>query len=417
MQDAWLPEPTSNPNPTDPLAPRVFDPPARVLAVDDEGYNLDFTRELLGMQGWLVTTAEDGQAALAAVAAALTPGGGGLDVILLDVRMPEPDGFEVCRRLKRNPATAHLPVVIVSGLKSTADRITGAEAGADEFLTKPFDPVELVTRVRSLVSGKRDHDALLDSNARLEQAVAERTAELERALAKLRGLDRLKREFIANVSHELRTPLLHVKSFVDLLHDGALGPLTEAQASGLVVAQAAVARLAHTVEDIVDFNSLDDQALTFAPLDLPDLCRGVIDDYSEQAARRSAQVRLNDGPSVPMVRGDRAALARVLRHLLDNAVKFGPMGGLVQVMVNPSAGGQRVRVAVRDQGPGIAMKDRVRIFDVFSQLDGSSTRQGGGLGVGLALVKRLVEAHGAHVVVTGELGHGSTFAFELPVAE
>ncbi len=401
--------------PADPSAAVVvFDPPAHVLVVDDEPRNLDFIGEFLALQGWQVTTAEDGEGALSAAAALAAAGT--LDVILLDVMMPPPDGFEVCRRLKNDLATAFIPVVIVSGLKGVPDRITGAAAGADEFLSKPFDLVELVTRVRALVRGKRYHDQLQGHAASLAQAVAERTAELERAVAKLRGLDRMKREFIANVSHELRTPLLHVKAYVGLLSDGAMGVLTPQQAEGLAVAQAAVARLEHAVDDIVDFNSLDDQRLTLEPVDLPELCRRVIADYAEHAARREVRVQLNHAPGLPLVRGDRAALGRVLRHLLDNAAKFGPPRGLVVMQVTAVGEGARVRVAVRDQGPGIAMKDRARIFEVFSQVDGSSTRAGGGLGVGLAVVKRLVEAHGAQVVVTGELGHGSTFAFELPAA-
>ncbi len=394
--------------PVDPAA-EVFDPPARVLVVDDEPRNVEVMGAFLEAQNWQVVTAEDGDGALAAVAVER------LDVILLDVMMPAPDGFEVCRRLKRNPATAHIPVVIVSALKGVAERITGAAAGADEFLSKPYDPVELVTRVRALLRGKRDHDQLQVTLAQLEQRVAERTAELERALAKQRGLDRLKSEFIANVSHELRTPLLHVKSFVDLLGDGALGALTPQQAEGLTVAQAAVARLEHAVDDIVDFNSLDEQRLTLAPLQVTDLCQSVIEAFRASPLRRDLNVRLTHDGAVPLVLGDRAALTRVLRHLLDNAAKFGPPTQVVSVMVART--GERVRVAVRDQGPGIAMKDRARIFEVFYQVDGSSTRAGGGLGVGLALVKRLVEAHGSHVTVTGELGHGSTFAFELPTVE
>jgi signal transduction histidine kinase len=393
----------------------LFDPPARVLVVDDEPRNLEIISAFLEAQGWQVVTAEDGEGALRA-AAVMGTEAAGLDVVLLDVRMPEPDGFEVCRQLKNMPASAFVPVVIVSGLKGVQDRITAAAAGADEFLTKPFDPVELVTRVRALVRGKRYHDALQGHAAQLERRVAERTAELERALAKLRGLDRLKSEFIANVSHELRTPLLHVKAYVGLLSDGAMGALTPQQAEGLAVAQRAVARLEHAVDDIVDFSHLDTHQLTLGPVDMTEVCRQAIEAVAEHAARRAVTVRFAPDPTVPPVRGDRAALDRVLRHLLDNAIKFGPAGGTVAVQVARLAGGERVRVAVRDQGPGIAMKDRARIFEVFSLVDGSSTRAGGGLGVGLALVKRLVEAHGTQVVVTGELGHGSTFAFELPVA-
>src|SRR5262245_48045426 len=124
--------------PADPAAD-VIDPPARVLVVDDEPRNLEVMSAFLEAQGWQVVTAEDGEGALTTTK--VLAAAGALDVILLDVMMPAPDGFEVCRQLKSDPVTAFIPVVIVSALKGVADRIRGAAAGADEFLTKPYDPV------------------------------------------------------------------------------------------------------------------------------------------------------------------------------------------------------------------------------------------------------------------------------------
>jgi signal transduction histidine kinase len=389
-----------------PLAASVGDPTAAtVLVVDDEPHNLEILKSFLEIDGARVVTAGDGEGALAAVAEFLP------DLVLLDVMMPAPDGYEVCRRLKEDPATAYIPVVIVTALRGSAERMRGAEAGADEFLSKPFDHVELLTRVRALLRSKRLFDQLLTANAALERRVAERTADLARALEKLRGVDRLKSDIIANLSHELRTPLLHMKGYIDLLAEGAMGALTPKQAEGLGVAQEAVERLESVVEDIVDFNSLHEKRLALEPVYLPDVCRNVIHASSVSASRRRASVALALAPGVPQVLADRLALTRVLRHLLENAIKFGPANQLVQMEAEKA--GRNVRVTVRDQGPGLAEEELDRVFDVFYQADGSATRKAGGLGLGLALVKRLVEAHGSEIQVESELGRGSSFWFEL----
>ena len=381
---------------------------ATVLVVVDEPQNLEVLQGFLHLEGFTVLTAEDGETALLALPA------GRPDLVLLDVRLPGLDGFEVCRRIKNNPATAFVPVVMVTALQGTQERVRGAAAGADEFLTKPFDHTELITRVKALLRIKQYHDQVTTANTDLERRVSERTAELERALAELRGLDHLKSQFITNVSHELRTPLQHVKGYIDLLADGAMGNLTPKQAEGLSLTQEAVERLEKVVYDIVDFSTLDENALTFEPIYLLDVCRSVINLYTAMANRRKVSITLLMANDLPLVIADRVAVTRVLQHLLDNAIKFGPANQVVQIQVDKH--GERVRLAVRDHGPGLAPAEIDRIFDVFYQVDGSATRKAGGLGVGLALVRKLVRAHGSDVTVSSELGKGSTFAFDLEAA-
>jgi two-component system phosphate regulon sensor histidine kinase PhoR len=268
--------------------------------------------------------------------------------------------------------------------------------------------------VKALLRGKRYHDQLQAQNADLERRVAQRTLELQRALDALRTLDQLKSEFIAIVSHELRTPTLHVKGYIDLLADGALGQLSRGQGEGLGVAQDAVARLEQVVADVIEFSSLHERELTLEPLFMADVCRNVINGYIPAANRQNVHIVLSLAPDLPRVLADRIALARILRHLLDNAVKFGPPDQRVEIAGERA--GSRVRVAVRDQGPGLTPEQLSRVFDPLYQVDGSNTRPAGGLGMGLALVKRLLEAHGTQVHVSSALGQGSTFAFELGIA-
>jgi len=381
---------------------------ATVLVVDDEPRNVEVISHFLMREGFRVIAAEDGDAALLTVIEEAP------DVILLDVMMPGLDGFEVCRRLKAHPATVFIPVVILTALRGASERVKGAAAGADEFLSKPFDEVELVTRVKSLLRVKRLHDQLQAHAVEMENRVAERTAELQNALDDLKELDRLKSEFISNVSHELRTPLLHVKGYVDLLAEGVLGGLTPRQTEGLGIAQEAIERLERVVEDIVDFSAVQQQRLILEPVSVADVCQNVIQTVAPLATRREVNVNLILPPDLPPVLADRLALTRALRHLLDNAIKFSPVGEAVQI----SAEKQKafVRIAVHDRGEGIPLDKQEQIFDAFYQADGSTTRRAGGLGLGLALVKMLLEAHGVPVRIDSQAGIGSTFYFELLVA-
>lgn len=381
---------------------------ATVLVVDDEPRNLEVLTHILGTQGFQIFTAEDGEEGLEKARAELP------DVILLDVVMPQMDGFEVCRHLKADPATLYIPVALITALRGVRERTRGAEAGADEFISKPFDSIELITRVKSLARIKRLYDQLRSTNHELEQRVAERTAELQRALRDLRELDRLKSEFIANVSHELRTPLLHVKGTVTLLADGALGALTPEQTHGLQVAETAAEQLERVVEDVIDFNEVHGRPLDLEPVAVSEVCQSAIQTILPRAQRRNIVVRLVVPAELPPVRADAVALTRILRHLLDNAVKFSPTDGLVQVLAERR--GDKIRLAVQDHGPGILPDERERIFMLFYQSDGSSTRRAGGMGLGLALVRKLLAAHGTVIELDTELGHGSTFYFELPLA-
>lgn len=388
--------------------PRLDVLPASVLVVDDDPRNIELLTHVLEPQGFSVLAAEDSEDGLALARLHLP------DVILLDVLMPRLDGFEVCRRLKADPVTLYIPVVLITALRGARERARGAEAGADEFISKPFDPVELVTRVKSLVRIKRLYDQLRTANAELEQRVAERTAELQRALAELRELDRLKSEFITNVAHELRTPVLHVKGTVTLLADGALGELTPEQAHGVHVAEEATEQLERVVEDIVDFGNMQDRPLTLAPVPVYDVCQNAVETLMARAARRGITVRATVPFELPPVLADGAALSRVIRHLLDNAIKFSPLNSEVQLVAERR--GDRVRIAVSDHGPGIPADERERIFAVFYQSDGSATRRAGGMGLGLALVSKLLKAHHTRIELESELGQGSTFSFELPTA-
>ncbi|MBP7690928.1 MAG: HAMP domain-containing histidine kinase, partial [Anaerolineales bacterium] len=204
------------------------------------------------------------------------------------------------------------------------------------------------------------------------------------------------------------------KGTVTLLADGALGALTPEQTHGLQVAETAAEQLERVVEDVIDFNEVHGRPLDLEPVAVSEVCQSAIQTILPRAQRRNIVVRLVVPAELPPVRADAVALTRILRHLLDNAVKFSPTDGLVQVLAERR--GDKIRLAVQDHGPGILPDERERIFMLFYQSDGSSTRRAGGMGLGLALVRKLLAAHGTVIELDTELGHGSTFYFELPLA-
>ncbi|HUN23174.1 MAG TPA: response regulator [Anaerolineales bacterium] len=379
----------------------------KILIVDDEYSNRDIMSQFLAMEGFQLFMAVDGEDAMQKLQE-VQP-----DLVLLDILMPRLNGYEVCRRIKDNPETVFVPVIMITALRGTDEKIKSAEVGADDFLTKPFNYIELVTRVKSLLRVKQLSDQLKDYNRQLEKKVQERTLQLRRALEELREIDRLKSEFIANVSHELRTPLLHVKGYVSLMADGTLGPLTSDQQDGLRTAEGSIQILEKLVEDIVDFSGTDVNQLEIGPVIFSDVLRVTQALLQRSIQRSSAKLVWELPDDLPAVRADRRALVRVMQHLLDNALKFSPQGGTVTVIARRQ--GDKVQVVVKDEGVGIQQNLHERIFDTFYQVDGSPTRRFGGTGIGLAVVKRILDAHGSSVKLISAPGKGSTFWFELPI--
>jgi signal transduction histidine kinase len=256
--------------------------------------------------------------------------------------------------------------------------------------------------------------ALMEANRNLEKRVQERTAELEAALVKLAEFNQLKANFVANISHELRTPLTQIKGYNVLLADGAMGPLSKEQKDALTISTRAIERLEQLVNDLIGYASTAKGELTLKrqPMSVPGLIAEVMDKSIAKAQRKGLLLSADVPADLPPVVADEEKLRWVLLQLVDNAIKFTGAGGSVTVQATMMS--QRVRISVRDTGIGIPPNRREEIFDSFRQLDGSSTRRYGGTGLGLALVRRIVEAHGAEMLVDSDEGVGSTFSFALP---
>ncbi|HHS97166.1 MAG TPA: GAF domain-containing protein [Chloroflexi bacterium] len=257
--------------------------------------------------------------------------------------------------------------------------------------------------------------AIAIENARLYRRLEEQSTQLARAVEELQDLDRLRNQLVQNVSHELRTPLTLIQGYAELLLSEGLGALSAAQRRALETMQNYIRTLSRLIYNLTALRTFPRETLALMPLSIAEVVQQVLEEEEQRA--RSAGVRFHtDFPEdLPPVLGDRERLDLVFYHLVDNAIKFSPEGG--NVHIRAWADDEWVYVSVKDEGIGIAPEHLNRIFERFYQIDGSTTRRFGGMGVGLALVWEIVEAHGGTVEVESQPGQGSTFTVRLPQAE
>jgi signal transduction histidine kinase len=256
-------------------------------------------------------------------------------------------------------------------------------------------------------------NALQTANRQLERRVQERTAELEAALQKLEAVNKLKSNIVANISHELRTPLTHIAGYLELMVTGDLGPLNEEQVRTVRVLIRSAERLERLIEDLILFSVTErgDVSLRLQPARLQDIFVTLIERIRQVASERKVNFDFVCPPVVPIVELDAEKISWTVYQLLDNAVKFTPPNGDVTLQVENID--SFVQVSIQDTGIGIPAERFAEIFEPFYQLDGSSTRKYGGTGLGLALVKKIIEAHGSKIEVISTPGEGSIFRFRL----
>ena len=368
-----------------------------ILVVDDRPENLSSMRQLLQQPGLEILTAESGNEALALMLEA------DLALVLLDVQMPEMNGFEVAELMRRNERTRHVPIIFVTAInKERCQVFTGYEAGAVDYLFKPVDPFVIRSKVAVFLEMKRNHLGR-------ERLVRE----LNGAYNRLQELSDRKSDFLFAASHELRSPLTVIKEYCGLVHDGLVGEPTADQKHCMHVALRNCNRLAGLVDNLLDLNAIETGHLvcTREELALPDLLETCREDFSETCAAADQTLVLEVAPDLPTVLADPSLVTQMLVNLLGNAHKFTPAGGAITLAARRE--GDFVRIEVIDTGPGIPLEDQDRIFEKFVRLQGEESPKPGS-GLGLAIVRRLVGLHGGEIGVREGPGGGAVFHFTLP---
>ena len=375
--------------------------PNRILAVDDSPDNLFLLETILEGDEYGLTCVESGQEALAAIAQ--TPP----DLILLDIMMPGMSGYEVTQRIRQDKSLPYIPILLITAHDQTS-LVKGLDAGADDFICKPFDIEELQARIRSLLRLKQAMDAQVH-------------------------MIRQRDDFVARLTHDLRTPLIAANRMLQFCEDEAFGSVADDAKKAIAETIQNNKQLLNMVNSLLEVyrHEAGHKALTHTAINLYEVAAAVVGELTPLASAKQLNLKLTDADGCPIqqpepyhMRGDAMELRRVITNLVGNAIKFTDQGCVhVQLQqstqipphatennANPSAQ-HWLLLQVIDTGVGISSEDQAEIFKWFRQ--GKQRRSGSGLGLHLAY--RIVTMHGGHIDVDSALHQGSTFTIYLPV--
>ena len=380
------------------MANPVAHPPL-ILVADDVPANVELLFDQLDMLGYRVVTAVDGPTAIEACFEHRP------DLCILDISMPagplgvdhRSTGFEVCRRIKRDPRTARIPVIFVTALNDTTDRVKAIEAGGDDFLTKPHNRQILSARVRSLLRLKFATDALDES------------------YRKLRELEKVRDDLMKMIVHDLKTPLTSVLASLEMVLDGDFGSVSEPQRRVLNDAESKAEDLLALIEDLLEIARIEE---TDIQLDLQPIAPGVllaevVHEWSVRFQQEHATVTVDVADEAPVIQGDKGLLKRVFSNLIQNALTHSTNSVKLTLSARRGTNGG-ILFTVSDNGPGIPPEYHEIIFRKFEQVRTLEAPRVRSSGLGLAFCKLAVEAHGGRIWVRSSEGQGSHFHIALP---
>lgn len=364
-----------------------------VLIVDDTPDNLLFLSTVLTKHGYKTYTAQSGARALAAVNE--FP----IDLILLDVSMPEMNGFDVCKILKATERLREIPVIFISALAETDNKLRGFEVGGVDYVTKPFHFQEILARVHA-------HVTLFRQRRELDEL-------RQKEIRYFRDLNLTKDQFVSTVSHDLKNPISIIRGYVDLLeqHAEVQGPLA---ALAIARIRSGADNMLALVTDLLDLARIEaGMSLHRVPVLMNGFLKSCIDAFELQAQNKQITLSYVPTGADVLLSIDKLRLSQVINNLISNAIKFTPAQGRIKVLATLEAA--RLVIRVEDSGIGIPADDVRRLFDKFYRVDHNDHQDAEGTGLGLSIAKAIVEQHCGDIKVESVPGQGSTFSIYLPL--
>lgn len=366
----------------------------KILVVDDDRVNVRILSGILKTEGYDLAEADTGDRALQRYAE-FRP-----HLVLLDVLMPGIDGIEACRRLKATYGAQCAPVIFVTAKTQSEDVVEGLGAGAVDYLTKPFNAKEVLARIRTHLQN---------------QFLLEQQSALVEQLSKA---NQSKNRFLGMAAHDLRNPLASIRGIAEFLRDGAVGPLNPDQVELVETIHGAAHSMLDLVNQLLDLATIEagELKLSVAEHNLAELVTKCAAMINREAAKKQTHVVFEPPAQPVVVAMDAAKIRQVVDNLLSNAVKYSPPGSVITAVVSVDAATGHCSFAVRDQGPGIPEDERHRLFKDFSRLSVKPTGGEKSTGLGLAICRKIVDAHRGAIVAENLPQRGCEFRVTLPVS-
>jgi signal transduction histidine kinase len=385
-----------------------------ILIVDDLADNLRVLSTALQPHNYEVRCVKSGAMALLAIEATKP------DLILLDIKMPEMDGYQLCQQLKSMTSTVDIPIIFLSALEVAIDKVRAFEVGGADYITKPFQIEEVLIRVKNQLTLQQLQKQLLEKNQRLTREITKHQKteiELQKALTAAAEANRVKSEFLANMSHELRTPLNAILGFARLMEWDE--SLNSEQLENLSIIRRSAEDLLALINDVLDMSKIEAGRLTCNPhsFDLYVLLEMIEDIFQLRANSCKLQLIFELAPQLPRyINTDESKLRQVFLNIISNAIKFTFTGGVaVRIKVNYLAHNQaQLFCEVEDTGMGIAEEEMEHLFQPFVQTR-SGQRSNQGTGLGLAISKRFLQLMGGDIQIKSVVDQGTTATFYLPI--
>jgi len=373
-----------------------------ILIVDDLSDNLKVLYNTLNVAGYNISMAKTGQQALNHINDHQP------DLILLDITLPDINGLDVCRTIKRDKTTEKIPVIFISASTDTGDVIKGFEAGCVDYICKPFVEAEVLARVKTHLTLKCLHE-------NLEHRVAERTEALEKAKNLAETASQAKTQFLTRMTHEFKTPLNSILGFAQLLEQQILDGETEELFISRKYILDSGRHLLGMVEDVLDIADIENQQLKLSleNIHVDEVVKAAISSVKELADDSGISITFTS--STLKVIANKGRLIQVIKNLLSNAIKFNVEQGFVDIdvqIVNP----YQVEISIKDTGVGILPEEQKSLFMPFTRLSYAETQEIPGIGLGLSQSKYLISEMNGHINFHSQIGQGSVFSIRLPKA-